>query len=65
MSKSLVPLLKRAGIAAAFILLANLVVVFFWSPPWFVYWQVPISCTIFILFLGITLYDTLFFDRPR
>ncbi|HEC23508.1 MAG TPA: hypothetical protein ENI95_11405 [Chloroflexi bacterium] len=57
--------LKRLAIAAALILLANLVVVFFWSPAWFTYWQVPINCIIFICFLGVTLFDTLMRDRPR
>jgi FtsH-binding integral membrane protein len=65
MSKTVGGLLRRAAIAIGLIFVANLVVVWFWSPAWFTYWQVPISCTIFIMFLGITLYDTLFYDRPR
>ena len=61
--KRLLDLVRRAAIAAGLIILANLIIVQFWSPAWFVYAQVPISCTIFIMFLGITLYDTLFYDR--
>ena len=56
---------KRLAIAAVLLIGANLLVVAFWSPEWFTYWQVPISCTIFICFLGILLFDTLFKDRPR
>jgi len=58
-------LIRRIGIAVALLVLVNLAVVFFWSPEWFTYWQVPISCTIFIIFLGITLFDTLFTGRPH
>jgi FtsH-binding integral membrane protein len=65
MSKSWIAFFRRMAIAIGLILAANLIVVAFWSPAWFTYWQVPISCTIFIGFLGITLYDTLFTDRPR
>ena len=60
MSSTLGKLLKRAAIAALLLLLANLLVMWVWSPAWFTYWQVPISCTIFIIFLGVTLFDTLF-----
>ena len=65
MGKRLRDLIRRAAIAAGLIILANLAVIVFWSPGWFTYWQVPASCMIFICFLGITLYDTLFFDRPH
>lgn len=55
----------RLGIAALLLLVANLIAGLFWTPEWFTYWQVPISCTIFICFLGVLLFDTLFRDRPR
>ena len=61
--KRFLDLLRRAAIAAVLIVAANIIVVQFWSPAWFTYFQVPISCMIFIMFLGITLYDTLFYDR--
>jgi len=61
--KRFLGLLRRAAIAAVLIVLANVIVMRFWSPTWFVYLQVPINCMIFIMFLGITLYDTLFYDR--
>jgi hypothetical protein len=57
--------LKRLGIAAGLLILANGVVMLFWSPAWFTYWQVPISCTVFICLLGVLLFDTLMRDRPR
>jgi hypothetical protein len=57
--------LKKLGIAIALLLVANLVVVAFWSPEWFTYWQVPASCAIFICLLGILLFDALYQDRPR
>ena len=49
----------------ALLLAANLAVVAFWSPAWFTYWQVPISCTIFICLLGVMLFDTLMHDDRR
>jgi len=55
----------RLGIATGLLLVANLAVMFFWSPEWFTYWQVPASCTIFICLLGVLLFDTFFQDRPR
>jgi hypothetical protein len=65
MSRRLRDFIRRAAIAAGLIIFVNLAVTAFWSPGWFTYWQVPASCTVFICFLGITLYDTLFFDRPH
>ena len=57
---------KRLGIAVGLLIIANLIVLVFpWTPAWFTYWQVPASCTIFICFLGVTLFDTLMRDRPR
>ncbi len=58
---------KRLGIAAALLIVANLAVTLIWpwSPAWFTYWQVPVSCTIFICFLGVLLFDTLFQERGR
>lgn len=56
---------RRLVIAVVLLLAANLAVMAFWSPEWFTYWQVPASCTIFICFLGVLLYDTLMRDRPR
>jgi len=58
-------LFVRLGIAAGLLLAANLAVMLFWSPAWFIYWQVPVSCTVFICLLGVLLFDTLFQDRPR
>ncbi|GAB4478311.1 MAG: hypothetical protein Kow00124_22540 [Anaerolineae bacterium] len=57
--------LKRLAIALGLLAAANLAVMLFWSPAWFTYWQVPITCTIFIIFLGVTLFDTLFDSRSR
>ena len=57
--------LIRFGIAVTVLLVANLAVMSFWSPEWFTYWQVPISCTVLICFMGLLLFDTLFQDRPR
>lgn len=65
MSKSVRAFLRRAAIALGLIIAANVLIGLFWSPDWFTYVQVPISCAIFIIFLGITLYDTLFYDRPH
>jgi hypothetical protein len=58
-------LLVRVGIAITLLLIGNLGVMLFWSPDWFTYWQVPISCTILICLLGVLLFDTLFRERPR
>ena len=58
-------LLRRLGIALALLLAANLAVVAFWSPAWFTYWQVPISCTIFICLLGVMLFGTPMHDDQR
>jgi hypothetical protein len=55
----------RLGIATGLLLAANLAVTFFWTPAWFTYWQVPVSCTLFICLLGVLLFDTFFQDRPR
>ncbi len=65
MSKRWGAFLKRLAITLALLAVANLTVMLFWSPAWFTYWQVPITCTIFIIFLGITLFDTLFDGRSR
>jgi len=55
----------RLAVATGLLFVVNVAVLAFWSPEWFTYWQVPISCTIFICFLGVLLFDTLFQDRPR
>jgi hypothetical protein len=65
MVKRLRGFLLRLGIATGLLLAANLAVMFFWSPAWFTYWQVPASCTIFICLLGVLLFDTFYQDRPR
>jgi hypothetical protein len=52
-------------VAAGLLLVANVAVTFIWTPEWFTYWQVPVSCTIFICFLGVLLFDTLFLPRSR
>lgn len=58
-------LLKRLGVALLLLLVANLAVMAFWSPAWFTYWQVPITCTIVICLLGVLLFDLLMHDRYR
>lgn len=54
---------RRAGWA----LLVALVAVFLpcssWTPAVFAYWQVPIVVLALILYLGVLLYETLFYDR--
>ena len=34
-----------------------------WSPDIFTWWQVPIVVLALILYMGVLLFDTLFFDR--
>ena len=51
--------LKRTGVALLIVLAANLAVMAFWSPAWFTYWQVPITCTVLICLLGVLLFDLL------
>ncbi|NWF68187.1 MAG: hypothetical protein HXY40_03805 [Chloroflexi bacterium] len=35
----------------------------FWSPEIFRWWQAPLLALTLILYIGVTLFDTLFFDR--
>jgi hypothetical protein len=52
--------LVRVGVGAVVFLAAALIPLPFWTPAWFTYFQVPVVATLFIIYLGITLYDTLF-----
>jgi hypothetical protein len=56
---------RRLAIGTVLLVAVNMLVMAFWSPAWFVYWQVPASCTIFICLLGVLLFDTLYQDHPR
>ncbi|NDJ53698.1 MAG: hypothetical protein GYB68_11520 [Chloroflexi bacterium] len=50
----------RIGVAVAIVIATNLIFLIIpWRAAWFTYWQVPISCTVFIGFLGVTLFDLL------
>jgi hypothetical protein len=45
---------------AAFIILLPCPV---WTPEFFTWWQVPAGVLFLVLYLGVLLFDTLFFDR--
>jgi hypothetical protein len=34
-----------------------------WTPWWFAYFQVPVVMFLFICYIGVLLYDTLFYNR--
>jgi len=36
-----------------------------WTPEIFTWWQVPLGVLFFVLYIGILLFDTLFYDRYR
>jgi hypothetical protein len=55
--------LRRAGIGLLFAIVAILAPCPVWTPEIFTWWQVPIVVLSLILYLGVLLFDTLFFDR--
>lgn len=65
MNSRWLPVLKRIGVALLIVLAANLAVMAFWSPAWFTYWQVPITCTVLICLIGVLLFDLLMQGRSR
>ncbi|MFQ5400094.1 MAG: hypothetical protein ACE5E7_10905 [Anaerolineae bacterium] len=55
--------IEQAILAAAvtfFIAVAPLPV---WTPDWFLYWQVPASVFVFIVYMGKLLIDTILFPK--
>ncbi|GAB4570149.1 MAG: hypothetical protein Kow0077_03710 [Anaerolineae bacterium] len=34
-----------------------------WTPDVLVWWQVPVVVVLFVLYLGVLLYDTFFYNR--
>ncbi|MBC7813580.1 MAG: hypothetical protein H7175_20645 [Burkholderiales bacterium] len=55
--------MRRAGIGLLFAVVAILAPCPVWTPEIFTWWQVPIVVLTLILYLGVVLFDTLFFDR--
>jgi len=55
--------MRCAGIGLLFAVVAILAPCPVWTPEIFTWWQVPIVVLTLILYLGVVLFDTLFFDR--
>jgi hypothetical protein len=54
---------RRAGVGFLIALATVFVPCPAWTPDIFTWWQVPMVVLVFILYLGVLLFDTLFFDR--
>jgi hypothetical protein len=56
-------LLRRTGIGVGLALLAVFAPCPVWTPEIFTWWQVPIVVSCLVMYIGVLLFDTLFFDR--
>jgi hypothetical protein len=54
---------RRAFISFIVALALIIVPCLFWTPEIFTWWQVPLVSLGFVLYIGILLFDTLFYDR--
>lgn len=55
--------LRRLVIAAAVAFFIAVLPLPAWTPGWFLYWQVPTTIFVFIVYIGKVLIDTILFSR--
>lgn len=55
--------IRRLAVAAAVAFFIAVVPLPGWTPAWFLYWQVPATVFIFVVYMGKVLIDTILFPK--